>query len=194
MKPNRIVTLAVVMILVGGLLAAQAQEHPAKTEHPSKADHPAKEGDLISCASGAGEFTTFLTAIETAGLMDEFHSEGPFTVFAPTDEAFAKLPDGTLEDLLKPANKARLAGLLANHVVPGKIMAADIKKMKATNLSGQDLNLKIDDGVVCVNNARVVQADLAATNGVIHGIDSVLVPAPTEGKAESEKPKDHPAH
>lgn len=188
MRNSRFTALFIISILVGGALFAQAHEHPMEKIYP------AKEGDLLSVASEAGDFETFLTAVKTAGLMEEFHSEGPYTVFAPTDEAFAKLPEGTLEDLLKPANKSRLAGLLANHVVPGKIMSADCKNMKATNLSGQDLNVKIEDGVVCVDNARVVEADLVASNGVIHGIDEVIVPAPTEKKVESEKPKDHPAH
>ena len=125
--------------------------------------------------------------------IDKLASEGPFTVFAPTDEAFAKLPDGALDDLLKPANKSKLAGILANHVVPGKLMAADVKTMKATNVSGQDLAIEVHDGAVMVDGARVVQADLAADNGVIHTIDTVIMPKSDTGP-KSDKPKDHPAH
>ena len=206
MKTIKFVALAVLLISAGAFHSAQAQEHPtkkehpgktehpAKTEHPSKSEHPAKAGDIMAIASSAGEFKTLVTAIQAAGLEDKFRSKGPFTVFAPTDEAFAKLPAGTLEDLFKPANKAKLAGLLANHVVPGKIMTADVKTMKAANISGQDLDIKVGHGTMIVNNARVVQADLAATNGVIHAIDTVIIPAPAGEHPTSEKPKDHPAH
>ncbi len=200
MKTTKFAALAVLLILAGAFLAAQAEEHPAKAEHPTKTEHPSKTGqtangaDIFAIVSSDDEFKTFATLIQAAGLEKELQGEGPFTCFAPTDDAFAKLPAGTLEDLLQPANKARLAGLLANHVVPGKIMAKDVKTMKAVNVSGEDLRLKVDDGVVCVNNARTVQADLVATNGVIHAIDSVIVPGPPAEKAASEEPKDHPAH
>ena len=194
MKTTKFVALAVLLISVGTVLVAQAQEHPSTTEHPAKAEHPGKEGNIIALASGVDEFKTFISAVQTAGLVEELQGKGPFTIFVPTDEAFAKLPDGMMEDLLKPANKAQLAGLLANHVVPGKIMIADIKTMKATNVSGQDLNIQVSDDGVTVNNARVVQADLVGTNGVVHAIDSVIIPAPPVDKAASDAPKDHPAH
>lgn len=194
MKFTKFVALPILLIMVAGFLVAQAHEHPIIPENPTKTEHPAQEGDILSVAADAGEFKTFLAAVEAAGLMEKFQGKGPFTVFAPTDAAFAKLPDGTMEELLEPANKARLAGLLANHVVPGIIMSTDIKTMKATNVSGQDLHLKVDDGTVCVNNARTVQADIVATNGVIYAIDSVIAPTPSQEKVESEKPKDHPAH
>lgn len=180
--------LIVLVVIAGAPSGALAQEHPTKMEHP------AKPGDILGIAAGAGNFKTFVTAVKAAGLVEKLQGEGPFTIFAPTDEAFAKLPEGTLEDLLQPANKARLAGLLACHVVPGKLMAADIKTMRATNVNGQDLNIMVHGGTVTVDDAKVVKADLVASNGVIHGIDSVIVPAPPAGKAESEKPKDHPAH
>jgi uncharacterized surface protein with fasciclin (FAS1) repeats len=194
MKATKLLSLAILLVSMGSFLAVQAQEHPTKKEHPSKTEHPAKEGGIVSVAMGAGHFKTFLAAVKTCGLEDKLQSKGPFTIFAPTDEAFENLPAGTLDDLLKPANKAMLAGLLANHVVPGKILAKDIKSMKATNVSGVDLDIKVNDGVVTVNNAKVVQADISATNGVIHAIDTVLIPAPTAEKASSEHPKDHPAH
>jgi len=194
MKTTKFVALAVLLILPGTVLTAQAQDHPSKGEHPSSAEHPGKEGGIISVAAGADEFKTFISAVHAAGLENKLQGKGPFTIFAPTDDAFAKLPDGMVEDLLKPANKAQLAGLLANHVVPGKIMTADIKTMKATNVSGQDLNIQVDGDLVTVDNCRVVQADLVATNGVIHAIDTVIIPAPPLEKAASEAPKDHPAH
>lgn len=200
MKTTKFVALVVLLIFAGAYLAAQAQEHPGKTEHPnntghpSSAEYPGKEGNIIALASGVDEFKTFISAVQTAGLVEKLQGKGPFTIFVPTNNAFAKLPDGMMEDLLKPANKARLAGLLANHVVPGKIMAGDIKAMKATNVSGQDLHIQVSDDGVTVNNARVVQADLVGTNGVVHAIDSVIVPAPPPEKAASEEPKDHPAH
>jgi uncharacterized surface protein with fasciclin (FAS1) repeats len=194
MKSIKLVALPILLILVGGALVAQAHEHPVKTEHPSKTENAAQDGDILSVASEAGDFKSFLAAVEAAGLMEKLHGKGPFTVFVPTDAAFAQLPEGTMEELLKPANKARLAGLLANHVVPGVIMSADVKTMKATNVSGQDLHLKVDDGTVCVNNARTVKADMVCTNGVIYAIDTVIIPVPSQEKVESEKPKDHPAH
>ena len=200
MKSITSIALAVLVISAGAFLVAQAQEHPTKkehptkTEHPTKAEHPAKGGDILAVASSSGEFKTFVSAIQAAGLVEKFQAKGPFTIFAPTDAAFAKLPKGTLEDLLKPANKAQLAGLLACHVVPGKLMAEDCKTMKATNVSGQDLNITVKDGVVRCDGAQVVKADLIATNGVIHAIDTVIIPAPPTDNAESEKPLDHPGH
>ena len=224
MKTTKFLALAILLISAGAFHAAQAQEHPKKAEHPTKTEHPAKAehptktehptkaehpshaehptktehpgnaGDLISVASHTGEFKTFISAIEAAGLINKLQGKGPFTIFAPTDDAFAKLPAGMMEDLLKPANKAKLAGLLANHVVPGTIMAANVKTMKATNVSGQDLNIQVNDGMVTVDEARVVHADLAATNGVIHAIDMVIIPAPHGEHPASDKPKDHPAH
>ena len=188
MKTTKFVALAILLILPGTFLTAQAQEHP------STAEHPIKEGGIIAIASGAGEFKTFISAVQAVGLENKLQGKGPFTIFAPTDAAFSKLPDGMMEDLLKPANKAQLAGLLANHVVPGKIMAEDIKTMKATNVSGQDLNIRVDGDVVTVDNCLVVQSDLVATNGVIHAIDTVIIPTPPVEKAASEHPKDHPAH
>ncbi len=99
-----------------------------------------------------------------------------------------------MEDLLKPANRAMLAGILANHVVPGKIMAKDVKTMKASNINGHDLSVTFKDGFVCVDDAKVVQADIVATNGVLHGIDRVIMPAIAPEHPTSDKPKDHPAH
>jgi len=137
---------------------------------------PSSTNDIVAVASGAGNFTTLVTAIKAAGLVETLQGPGPFTVFAPTDEAFAKLPKGTLEELLKPENKAKLAGILTYHVVPGKVMAADVKTMMAKTVNGEQLDIKVTDGVVTVNNAQVTKTDVPASNGVIHVIDSVLMP------------------
>jgi len=141
----------------------------------AKADSTSRK-DIVAVASGAGNFSTLVTAIKAAGLVETLQGPGPFTVFAPTDAAFAKLPQGTLEDLLKPENKAKLAGILTYHVVPGKVMAADVKTMMAKTVNGQELDIKVTDGAVTVNNAKVTKTDIAAKNGVIHVIDSVLMP------------------
>ena len=116
-------------------------------------------------------------ALKAAGLVETLKGPGPFTVFAPTDEAFAKLPAGTLESLLKPENKSKLAGILTYHVVPGKLMAADVVKLTSEKtVNGQSVKITVDGGKVKVNDANVVKADVAASNGVIHVIDAVLLP------------------
>ncbi len=136
----------------------------------------AASGDIVAVSSGAGNFKTLVAAIKAAGLVETLQGKGPFTVFAPTDEAFAKLPAGTVDDLLKPENKEKLVAILTYHVLPGKIMAADVKTMKATTVNGKKLSIKVDDGKVTVNGANVVKTDIAASNGVIHVIDTVLIP------------------
>lgn len=142
----------------------------------AQADSTSTNKDIVAVASGAGNFTTLVTAIKAAGLVETLQGPGPFTVFAPTDAAFAKLPQGTLEDLLKPENKAKLAGILTYHVVSGKVMAADVKTMMAKTVNGQGLDIKLTEGVVTVNNAKITKTDIAAKNGVIHVIDTVLLP------------------
>jgi len=132
--------------------------------------------DIVSVAAAAGSFNTLVAAVKAAGLVETLQGTGPFTVFAPTDEAFAKLPKGTVEDLLKPANKAKLVAILTYHVVPGKVMAADVKTMKAKTVNGQELSITVADGKVMVNNANVVKTDVAASNGIIHVIDTVVLP------------------
>jgi uncharacterized surface protein with fasciclin (FAS1) repeats len=140
------------------------------------ADKAAAPGDIVAVASGAGSFNTLVAAVKAAGLVETLQGPGPFTVFAPTDEAFAKLPKGTVEDLLKPENKAKLVGILTYHVVPGKVMAADVKTMNAKTVNGKELSIKVADGKVTVDNATVVKTDVAAKNGVIHVIDTVVLP------------------
>ena len=135
-----------------------------------------KPGDIVAVASGAGSFKTLVTAVKAAGLVETLQGKGPFTVFAPTDEAFAKLPAGTVENLLKPENKEKLVAILTYHVVPGKVMAADVKTMKAKTVNGQELSIKVEGGKVTVDNANVIKTDVAASNGVIHVIDTVVLP------------------
>lgn len=171
----------------------KAAEHPQGHEHPKAADKPAAAGDIVAVAAGAGSFKTLVRAIEAAGLTEKLRSEGPFTVFAPTDDAFAKLPKEELAKLLEPANKQKLAGILACHVVSGKVMAADVKTMKAKTVGGHELAIVVANGRVTVDGANVVKTDVVATNGVIHVIDSVVMPG-AAAAAESAKPADHPRH
>jgi uncharacterized surface protein with fasciclin (FAS1) repeats len=135
-----------------------------------------KQKDLVGVAAEAGSFNTLVAAVKAAGLVETLQGDGPFTIFAPTDSAFAKLPPGTVDDLLKPQNKAKLVAVLTYHVVPGKIMAADVTTSKATTVNGQSLSIAVTEGGVTVDGARVVKADVAASNGVIHVIDSVILP------------------
>jgi uncharacterized surface protein with fasciclin (FAS1) repeats len=137
----------------------------------------AKAADIVDTAVSAGQFNTLVAAVQAAGLVDTLKGEGPFTVFAPTDEAFAKLPAGTVDDLLKPENKDKLVAILTYHVVPGKVMSSDIagKKMMVDTVQGGKLSIDATDGVK-VNDATVVSADVEADNGVIHVIDMVVIP------------------
>lgn len=139
------------------------------------------EKDIVDTAVGAGSFKTLVAAVKAAGLVETLKGKGPFTVFAPTDEAFAKLPKGTLETLLKPENKAKLAAILTYHVVPGEVKAADVVKVKsAKTVQGQEVTVKVDGTTVMIDGAKVVKTDIDCTNGVIHVIDSVILPK--EGK------------
>jgi len=137
----------------------------------------AKAADIVDTAVSAGQFNTLVTAVKAAGLVDTLKSDGPFTVFAPTDAAFAKLPAGTVEDLLKPENKDKLAAILTYHVVPGKIMSSDIagKTAMVETVQGGKLSVDATSGVK-VDHATVTSADIEASNGVIHVIDTVVLP------------------
>ena len=136
----------------------------------------ATAADIVDTAI-AGHFNTLVAAVKAAGLVDTLKGAGPFTVFAPTDEAFAKLPAGTLADLLKPENKGRLQSVLTYHVVPGKVMSGEVVKLNsATTVEGSTIRIKADSDGVMVNNAHVVKADIVASNGVIHVIDNVILP------------------
>lgn len=133
--------------------------------------------DIVDTAVAAGSFTTLVAAVGAAGLVDTLKGEGPFTVFAPSDDAFAALPAGTVDDLVKPENKAKLTEILLLHVVPGTLMAADVsgKMLDPATAGGATVHVDGTDGVT-VNGAKVVTADIACTNGVIHVIDKVLLP------------------
>ena len=143
------------------------------TSAVSLADH--HEKDIVDTAIAAGSFNTLVTAVKAAGLVDTLKGEGPFTVFAPTDDAFAKLPEGTVEGLLK--DPAKLRAILNYHVVAGKVMAADVVNLEsATTVQGQDINVKTSGASVMINDANVVKTDIMCSNGVIHVIDTVILP------------------
>ncbi|MCI2400007.1 fasciclin domain-containing protein [Aliiroseovarius subalbicans] len=141
---------------------------------PAFADGHSK--DIVDTAVGAGAFTTLVAAVQAAGLVDTLKGDGPFTVFAPTDDAFAALPAGTVEDLLKPENKDTLTAILTYHVVAGKVMSGDLSNgMKAATVQGGEVTIMTEGGVM-VDGANVVTADIEASNGVIHVIDAVIMP------------------
>lgn len=148
----------------------------AAADHHGGMNHSMeKPGDIVDVAVANGGFTTLVTAIKAAGLVDTLKGAGPFTVFAPTDAAFAKVPTETLNALL--ADKAALANVLTYHVVAGKVMAADVVTLsQATTVQGQNVMIEVRDGKVFVDNAQVVMTDVAASNGVIHVIDAVILP------------------
>jgi uncharacterized surface protein with fasciclin (FAS1) repeats len=150
-------------------LLASTSAFAGGTSKPSK--------DIVDTAVSAGSFKTLTAALEAAGLVGTLKGKGPFTVFAPTDQAFAKLPAGTVESLLMPANKQKLTAILTYHVVAGNVKAADVIKLSsAKTLNGQSVTIKVVGGKVLINGATVVKADIAATNGTIHVIDTVLMP------------------
>jgi uncharacterized surface protein with fasciclin (FAS1) repeats len=174
MKANRIITCAAIFVVVAfspGAFAGDCEKNMDKTTSSCS-----KEKDLVAVASAADNFKTLVAALKAAGLVETLQGKGPFTVFAPTDEAFAKLPAGTVEGLLKPENKEKLAAILKYHVVPGKVMAADVKTMEAVTAQGQSVKLKVSEAGVTVDNAKVIKTDLIAENGVIHVIDHVILP------------------
>ncbi|NIQ98630.1 MAG: fasciclin domain-containing protein [Gemmatimonadales bacterium] len=176
---------AVSLLLLSALsLAGCAREEPVEVSRPIPPPEPAEAPepvetpkDIVDTAIAAGSFQTLVKAVQAAGLVDTLKGEGPFTVFAPTDEAFAKLPAGTLDDLLKPENKEKLTAILTYHVVPDKMMAADVAALdSATTVNGKDITITADEEGVTVDGARVVQTDIECSNGVIHVIDSVMMP------------------
>ena len=161
-------TLGVSLMLGAPLMAATNPMVGGAAMLPTK--------DIIDNAVNSKDHTTLVAAVKAAGLVETLKGTGPFTVFAPTDEAFAKLPKGTVEDLLKPENKEKLASILTYHVVPGKVMAADVKSGNVKTVNGKEVAVKVDGDTVMVGKAKVVKADVAASNGVIHVIDTVLLP------------------
>jgi len=175
MKLNRILTVAAFAAAVA--LSPSVFAGDCQKNKNTSASTCAKDKDLVAVASGADNFKTLVAAVKAAGLVDTLKGPGPFTVFAPTDEAFAKLPPGTLESLLKPENKAKLQAILTYHVVPGRVLSTDVIKLStAKSVEGHDIAIKTMNGSVMVDNATVVKADIETSNGVIHVIDSVILP------------------
>lgn len=168
MYRNALLFLVAVTGLIGSAASATAQ---TARERPT----------ILEIAVQAGSFQTLVAAIETAELAETLGTEGPFTVFAPTDEAFAALPEGTVASLLEPENRATLRAILTYHVVPGRLEASDVVERGALEtLQGQSLAVKVYDGSVQVGGAKVATADVSASNGVIHVIDAVLIPDATQ--------------
>jgi len=141
---------------------------------PAQAAEPTK--NVVEIAAGNADFSTLVAAVKAAGLAETLSGKGPFTVFAPTNEAFAKLPAGTVESLLKPENKEKLAAILTYHVVAAKVLAADVKSGKVKTVNGKEFTVKVADGKVTVDGANVVKTDIVGTNGVIHVLDAVILP------------------
>ena len=165
------VTFSLALVLA---IVASSQLAVAGDCQCSKAEKPK---DVVDTAADAGNFKTLAAALKAADLIETLKGEGPFTVFAPTDKAFGKLPKGTVEELLKPENKGKLTSILTYHVVPGRVMAADVVKLsKAKTVQGSEANIRVKEGKVYVDNALVTDPDIKAGNGVIHVIDSVIVP------------------
>ncbi|MGO4221098.1 fasciclin domain-containing protein [Lysobacter sp. TAF61] len=174
--PIRLRVLAIALVLAVSTPAVFAA--PAGGNGAAKSSAPAHAPvDIVDTAIGAGQFKTLAAALEAAGLVDTLKGAGPFTVFAPTDAAFAALPKGTVESLLKPENHDKLVAILTYHVVPGRVTASQVAGMDAaTTVQGGELAIRASGGAVTVNGARVLSADVAASNGVIHVIDKVLIP------------------
>jgi len=177
-------TLAVALAATTLFLAAcgSSSSTAATTAAPTTAAPttaaPAASGDIVAVAAGNPDFSTLVAAVKAAGLVETLQGAGPFTVFAPTNEAFAKLPAGLVDKLLLPANKDILVKILTYHVVAGKVMAADVKPGDVKSVEGSPITIAIDGSTVTLNTTtKVTATDVAASNGVIHVIDSVLVPA-----------------
>jgi uncharacterized surface protein with fasciclin (FAS1) repeats len=159
-----LLALAVAAVAIAPVIAGDMKKKEAKQ-------------NIVEIASSNADFETLTVAIKAAGLAETLSGKGPFTVFAPTDAAFEKLPAGTLESLLKPENKDQLIAILTYHVVPGKVKAADVIKLdSAATVNGQNVDVSVIDGAVKVDNANVIATDVAASNGVIHVIDTVILP------------------
>ena len=174
MKKYRILTVAAIAALLTVTPSLIAGDCAASKCASSSTCTAGK--DIVAVASGADNFKTLVAAVKAAGLVETLQGKGPFTVFAPTDAAFAKLPAGTVESLLKPEKQDKLGAILKYHVVPGKVLASDVKTMEAKTVQGQSVKLKVSEAGVPVDNAKVVKTDLLAQNGVIHVIDSVILP------------------
>ena len=167
-------SVGLLAVLVLGACSATSNTKPAAAVKQA----PADKKDIVDTAVAADDFNTLVAAVQAADLVDTLKGEGPFTVFAPTDAAFSALPEGTVEDLLKPENKDQLVAVLTYHVVPGRVMSADLigKTLEAETVQGSTVDIDATGGGVSVDGANVVTADIETLNGVIHVIDSVILP------------------
>ncbi len=171
MKKLNIVLTAMMLAILPGLLIAGGH---GKTQ---KSSESMMTSDIVDTAISAGNFNTLVQAVQAADLVDTLKGPGPFTLFAPTDEAFAKLPAGTLTDLLKPENKAKLQSILTYHVVPGNVMSTDaVKLTSAKTVNGDSFSIRSGSNGLMVDEATVIKADIKASNGIIHVIDRVILP------------------
>jgi uncharacterized surface protein with fasciclin (FAS1) repeats len=168
-KGYKLIKTMIKNLLLTAATAVAILSQPALAE-------PSTKADIVDVAVKAGSFKTLVAAVKAAGLVDVLKGDGPFTVFAPTDEAFKKLPEGTVESLLKPENKDKLASILKYHVIPAKVMAKDVKSGKVKTVLGKEVNINASEWGVKVDNAKVIKTDVAASNGVIHVIDQVILP------------------
>lgn len=166
MKKLGIVTMLVMLVVASSFTTRTSTVHETRVE-----------ADIVDLAASQEMLSTLVAAVKAAGLVETLKGDGPFTVFAPTNEAFAKLPKGTVEDLLKPENKAKLAKILSYHVVSGKVMSGDLKNgQMAKTVEGSEVKVTMMNGKVMINNANVIKADVMADNGVVHIIDTVIMP------------------
>ena len=164
-----------IMKITTAIIAAAAVLLPLTAQADHHGKKPTK--NVVEIAAGAKDFSTLVAAVKAGGLAGALSGEGPFTIFAPTNAAFAKLPEGTVATLLKPENKGKLASILKYHVVAGKVMAADVKAGKVKTLNGAKATIAVTGGKVTIDKANIVKTDIVGTNGVIHVIDSVILPA-----------------
>lgn len=172
---KKLITITGMTVATCGLFGVTAlADHHGEKKMEKKMDMSDKT--VVEIAAGNKNFSTLVAAVKAAGLAEALSGDGPFTVFAPTNAAFDKLPKGTVEMLLKPENKDKLAAILKYHVISGKVMAADVKPMMAKTLEGSEFKVSMKDGAVMVDNAKVVKTDLVGKNGVIHVIDTVIMP------------------
>lgn len=168
--------LAIALPLIGYAGCGACGAGGAHNHAEKKADKKMVKADIVDTAIAAEDFNTLVAAVKAAGLVETLKGEGPFTVFAPTDAAFAALPEGTVASLLKPENKDQLIAILTYHVVPAEVKSEDVKPMEAPTVNGQTATIEVKDGKVLVEGAKVVKVDIGASNGVIHVIDKVILP------------------
>jgi len=180
MKKAASIAFLGLVVAVSACASEGAQQPPVTADSAATESAPEgakSEANLLQTAEAAGSFKTLAAAVKAAGLEETLSGPGPFTVFAPTDEAFAKLPAGTLDDLLKPENKSKLAAILTYHVVPERLNAKDVVASPTLKtVQGQSLTVKADGGSVSIDSAKVLKTDVMASNGIIHVIDSVVLP------------------